>query len=517
MGVVPGTRLVLMVRPGLEYIALTFALFKAGAMIVLIDPGMGRSNIFRCLAEVEPEGFVAIPIVHAIRSVRHRQFPQAKMNVTVGRRWFWGGQTYRELLGEEWSPFRIVDTRPEDSAAIIFTSGSTGPPKGVCYEHGMFSAQVDLIRDFYGIQPGGIDLSGFPLFALFNAAMGVTTVIPEMDPTRPAKVDPEKIVETMLDLNVTQAYGSPAMWNRVGRYCEEHAIQLPALERVLSAGAPVPLHVLERMRKVFTRRDADIHTPYGATESLPVCSISGCEVLNRTAEQTRRGAGTCVGRRFPQIDVKVIEMTDGAIESLSDVHELPAGEIGEIIVRGPSVTREYFRRPEETKKAKIPDGERFWHRIGDVGYFDESGALWYCGRKAHVVETAEGRMFPVCCEAIFNEHPHVYRSALVGVGPKPNQEPIIVVELERQQLHRWAEDREAITRELLELGRANAKTANIHCILFHASLPVDTRHNVKIARLALADWAEQVLSDHKESSQRLAHTKTDKSLQEIAR
>jgi acyl-CoA synthetase (AMP-forming)/AMP-acid ligase II len=491
MGVTPGQRLVLMVPPSLEFVALTFALFKVNAVIVLIDPGMGRSNIFRCLEEVEPDGFVAIPIVHVIRKLKSRRYPHARLNVTVGRRWFWDGLTYAELRGREWTPFEVADTAATDPAAIIFTSGSTGPPKGVLYEHGMFAAQVDLLRDFYGIEPGEIDLSGFPLFALFNSAMGVTTVIPDMDPTRPAEVDPAKIVEAIRDQGATQAFGSPAIWNRVGRYCEEHGIQLPSLRRVLSAGAPVPIHVLQRMTKALTNHGADIHTPYGATESLPVCSISGREVLRNTAAKSRTGAGTCVGRCFPQISQKIIQTTDGPIRSLDDVRELPAGEIGEIIVQGPSATREYFRKPDDTRQAKIADGDGFWHRMGDVGYLDDDGALWFCGRKAHIVETPHGRMFTVCCEAIFNEHPRVSRSALVGVGEKPNQQPVIIVEPEADCFP--ISDQDQFQRELQELAAANPLTATIETFLFHPALPVDIRHNVKIFREKLAVWAERKL------------------------
>jgi acyl-CoA synthetase (AMP-forming)/AMP-acid ligase II len=245
------------------------------------------------------------------------------------------------------------------------------------------------------------------------------------------------------------------------------------------------------MRKTLTLPDADVYTPYGATEALPVCSISGREIVECTAAQTRTGAGTCVGSPFPTIAVKVVAMTDGPIASLDAVRELPDGEIGEIIVRGPSVTREYFRRPVETRQAKIPDGESFWHRMGDVGYFDSDGQLWFCGRKSHVVETREGKMFPVCCEAIFHEHPHVYRSALVGIGDKPEQEPVLVVEPEPGHFPRSDVDRKRMTDELFELGAANEKTERIARVLFHRSLPVDARHNVKIARLALAAWAEK--------------------------
>ena len=493
MGVRPGTRLVLFVRPSLEFIALTFALFKAGAIVVLIDPGMGVKGVFRCLDQIQPEGFVAVPVVHAARIFSGRRFRRAKLNITVGRRWFWGGPTYQDLLGEEWTPLKSPPIQASDPAAIIFTSGSTGPAKGVSYEHGMFAAQVNEIRDFYNIQPGEIDLPGFPLFALFNSAMGVTTVIPDMDPSRPAEVDPLKIIEAIEDQGVTQAFGSPAIWNRVSRHCEEHGIQFPTLKRVLSAGAPVPIPVIERMRRALTSDDADIHTPYGATESLPVASISGRDVLLKTAEKTRSGSGTCVGSLFPGITVRIIEISGDPIESMTAVQQLPTGEIGEIIVQGAVATREYFQQPVGTRLAKIPDGDSFWHRMGDVGYFDEQGKLWFCGRKAHVVETVAGRLFSVRCEAILNEHPQVFRSALVGIGSRPKQTPVIVIEPEAGEFPRDDTEEERFKQELRQLAAANRLTSGIETFLFHKSLPVDVRHNAKIAREKLSIWADEQL------------------------
>lgn len=493
LGVRPGSRLVLAVPPGLEFIALTFALFKSGAVAVLIDPGMGRSNIFDCLETVEPDGFVATPKAQAVRVLNRSRFLKAKFNVTVnGLRWFWGGATYRSLRKHAADSYLPAETESTDPAAIIFTSGSTGPPKGVLYEHGMFDAQVDLLRDHYAIRPGEVDLPGFPLFALFNSAMRVTTVIPDMDPTKPAQVDPKKILEAIRDQNVTQAFGSPAIWNRVGRHCEQTGEKLGTLRRVLSAGAPVPVPVIRRMRAAFEHDDADIFTPYGATESLPVASISGRTVLEETAARSAKGEGTCVGTLFPQVRLRIIEITDGPIEDLAQTRELPPGEIGEIIVQSPSTTREYFRRPDATAAAKIPDSDGgFWHRMGDVGWLDDQHRLWFCGRKAHIVETGSGRMFTIPCEAIFNEHPNIFRSAVIGVGSKPNQEPVLIAEPEPGCWPDSSAEENTLREELLVLGQASPITEPIETILFHRSLPVDVRHNVKIFREKLGPWAEE--------------------------
>lgn len=488
LGVRPGTRMVLLVKPSIDFVALVFALFKTGAVTVLIDPGMGRNNLLKCLEEVDPEGFVAVPMVHAIRSTMRRRFPHARLNVTVGRRWFWGGTTLAQLRTHDSRDFQPVSTSAEDPAAIIFTTGSTGVPKGVLYRHGNFDRQVTEIRDFYGIEPGEIDLSGFPLFALFNTGMGVTTVLPEMDFTRPADVDPRNIIEAVHDWQCTQAFGSPALWNQVAPYCEEHQIELTSLKRVLSAGAPVPAHVLSRV-KLLIHPSGDIHTPYGATEALPVASISATEALRQTASRTRDGAGTCVGRKFPGIQWKVIRISDQPIAKIDEIEELPPGEIGELIVRGDVVTRQYVTRREANALHKIADGDGVWHRMGDVGYIDEEQRFWFCGRKAHRVITPEETLFTIPCEAITNNHPRVYRSALVGIGPPGRQRPVLIVETWPEHQVTSAADINKLLTEVRELAAKHPRTKSIRDFLHHPKFPVDIRHNAKIFREQLAVWA----------------------------
>lgn len=493
LGAPRGTRLALLVRPSFDFISLVFALLKSGHVMVLIDPGMGRSGMLRCLQEVRPEGFVAIPLAHAVRVVLRHRFREARYNVTVGRRWFWGGPTTADFRRRPLDGFSPAVTRADEPAAIIFTTGSTGPPKGVLYSHGNFDRQVDEIRDFYDIRPGEIDLPGFPLFALFNAAMGVTTVVPDMDFTRPALVDPRNILEAGRDWRVTQAFGSPALWNAVGRYCEQRAERIPTLRRVLSAGAPVPPHVLRKIRSAMAI-DGDVHTPYGATEALPVASISASEVLGETAALSATGAGTCVGRHFPGIEWRVIQVSDSPIELISQTQPLASGRIGELIVRGPVVTRQYVTRTDANALHKVrddtdPSGEAFWHRMGDVGYLDEQDRFWFCGRKSQRVRTAAGTLFTIPCEAIFNQHERVYRSALVGIGEPGRQRPVIVVEPWPERRPRGGVELAQFLAELATLGAANPLTTGIRDFLLHESMPVDIRHNAKIFREQLAVWA----------------------------
>ncbi|HEY2826386.1 MAG TPA: fatty acid CoA ligase family protein, partial [Pirellulales bacterium] len=402
---------------------------------------------------------------------------------------------------------QAIATTADTPAAIIFTSGSTGPAKGVLYRHGNFDRQVTEIRDFYGIRPGEIDVSCFPLFGLFNAAMGVTSVIPAMNVSRPARVDPRRIIAAVNDWQATQAFGSPAIWNAVGRYCQEHHVRLPSLRRVLSAGAPVATQVLQRMASCI-HPQGDMHTPYGATEALPVASNSAAAVLSETFKRTQQGGGVCVGRRFGGIQWRVIRITDEPIQTTADAKELPPGQIGELIVSGPVVTSKYFTRAEANVLAKIRDAESggVWHRMGDVGYFDEHDRFWFCGRMSQRVTISSApasgaTMFTIPCEAIFNRHPDIFRSALVGIGPPGQQCPAIVVEPQPGRLPRGRYEREKLISELRILAQTADHTATIHDIFIHKSLPVDVRHNVKINREELAHWAMRQLRRHRRKRQ----------------
>lgn len=486
VGLTRGMRAVLMVRPSLDFFALTFGMLKAGIVPVMVDPGLGRSQLSRCLAEARPEAFVGVPEAHAARVVLGWGRPTIRKLVTVGRRWFWGGATLDQVarLGARGEAVR-EQTAAEDVAAILFTSGSTGIAKGVVYQHRHFVAQVSMIRDTYGIEPGEIDLPTFPLFALFDPALGMTTVVPEMDFTRPARVDPRMLGELIEDWGVTNVFGSPALLDTVARHGAKAGVKWPTVRRVLSAGAPVPVATLEGMHRIL-RDDAQVFTPYGATECLPVASIGSREILSETRTRTDRGEGVCVGRVTAPNDVRVIAIADGVLEDWAEVRELAPGEIGELTVLGPTTTEAYFERDEATRLAKVRRDGRVVHRLGDVGYFDDSGRLWFCGRKGHRVELADRTLFTAPVEEVFNTHAAVFRTALVGVRREGRTVPVVCVEREPGSQVPQAQ----LFAELAALGAEHAPTRGIDLFVVHPGFPVDVRHNAKIGRELLAAWAQ---------------------------
>jgi acyl-CoA synthetase (AMP-forming)/AMP-acid ligase II len=492
-GISRGVRTILMVPPGPEFFILTFALFKAGAVPVVVDPGMGIDRMLQCLSESRARGFIGIPKAHMLRLFSRRHFSSVRTWVTVGKRWFWGGYTLNGLASRAWEPFSVAKTKAEEIAAVLFTTGSTGPAKGAIYTHGNFDAQIRQIGSHFQISPDEIDLPTFPLFALFDPALGMTAVIPDMDPTRPAKANPERIIEAIFDHGVTNMFASPALLNRLGRYGEKHGIKLPSLKRVVSAGAPVSADNIERFSKMLTD-SAEVHTPYGATEAVPVVSITSGEILSETRLLSEKGFGVCIGRPLDATEVQLIQVTDNPIPEWSEDLVVPAGEIGEITVKGELVTRGYFERPKDDSLAKIRDGDSIRHRMGDLGWLDKAGRIWFCGRKSQRVITKQGTLFTIPCETIFNLHPSVYRSALVGVGKRLNQVPVICIELEKHQ----KKDPKEIVRELLNMAVSNPQTEDIKIILFHKDFPVDIRHNSKIFREKLSDWAEKQIQEKKE-------------------
>ena len=495
-GLRPGDRTLLMVRQGLPLIAAAFALFSLGAVPVVIDPGMGLKNFLACVARSRPTALVGIPLARLLSHLFRPTFASVKIRIPASN-----SLTARFTLpGSQLSALssQLVNSAVADPAAVLFTSGSTGAPKGVCYEHGHFDAQVRLIRATYDIRPGEIDLPLLPIFALFNPALGMTTIVPEIDPRRPAALDPAKIVQAIRQERVTNSFGSPTLWQKIGAHCLAEYITLPTVRRVLCAGAPVPAALWTASRTFLPR--GQLHSPYGATEALPLATISSAEIENQKSE-IENPLGACVGRPVAEITVKIIAPSDTPLASLADTRELPPDEIGEIIATGPVVTKSYDALPEATALAKIsvsspvpqlstlnsqPGGDAaVWHRTGDCGYLDADGRLWFCGRKAERVTTAQGVLYTEPCEQVFRVHPRATRCALIGLGSAPAQIPALVVET---AVPDSAEAR-TLARELCALALTSPATAAIRRFFFHPQFPVDVRHNAKIHRLTLARWA----------------------------
>lgn len=493
-GIVAGTRTLLMARPGWDLILCAFALFRIGAVPVAIDPGMGLRHFLRCVENTRPEALVGIRLAHWISRFFRKSFASVKTKIVVGSRKF--NRIISELATSPDLRREIAVCGEEELAAILFTSGSTGAPKGVCYTHGMFDAQQRIVRDFYKIEAGEIDLPLLPIFALFNPALGMTTITPEMNPSKPATLDPEKVVRAIRQNQVTNSFGSPILWRKIAEYCEARGETLPSVRRILCAGTAVHPSVMALLKKVLP--NAEIHSPYGATENLPVADVDAETVLGETGILTAQGFGTCTGTVVPGNRVRLVPASDEVFpdfETAGTPQERFRGfSVGEICVFGPTTTRAYDNNAQATALAKIVDSAdgTLWHRMGDLGYLDGQGRLWFLGRKVERVETKRGTLYTEACEPIFNTHPDVFRSALIGLGERGSAVPAIVVELRAgTPKRRHAE----ILDELRRLAREHSVTQPItQFFIYPKKFPVDVRHNAKIHRLTLRKFYEKTSS-----------------------
>ena len=485
-GITHGTRVLLAVRPGHDLIVGMFGLLKLGAVPIAIDPGMGWPAFLECVRRSQPEALAGRLPATLLSHLPLAAFRSLRRRVTVGN------SSWRKAISTfagNSRPLAPVDQ--STLAAILFTSGSTGSPKGVRYTHGMFDAQIELVRSTYGIRPGETDMAMLPLFALFNPALGTTTVTPMLDPSRPLAADPAPLVAALISEQVTCSFGSPAIWGKVADHCEASGLRLPDLRRLLIAGAPVSGELLAKLRVVAP--NCVTHTPYGATECLPITTITADELLGDARQLALRGHGTCVGRPVSGVEIRVIRETDGPIATLFETIPCAVGEIGEIIATGPSVTREYDGLPEATCLAKIADGDRIWHRMGDLGTLDAEGRLFFFGRRVEKIRTAEGELPTESLEPAFRQHPQVFRCALIGLGAAPRQTPALVVEPRVGSFPESEAARDRFVAELRDLARINPQADRVQHIVFQRALPVDVRHNAKIHRLQLAkEWTSRL-------------------------
>jgi len=466
----PGMRVALMILPSAEFFALAFALLKTGLVPVIIDPAIGLKNVTTCLNETKPDIFIGNTLTHILRIILGWGKDSIKHNLTLG------GIKSQSSKAEQYSSPQLSISSP---AAIIYTSGSTGLPKGAIYTQSNFAAQLDMLQETFNITQDEIDLPAFPLYAIIDVLLGVTSVIPGINFPVPGKTDPKKVIEAIQQFHITNMFASPVVLDILANYGMQHNVKLDGLKRVITAGAPAPFRVQEKFKRLLSG-DTRLFGIYGATETLPIAMIDSEEVLHETRDKSAHGGGICLGVPVKDAQVRIIQITDEPIEIWQDSLEVETNVVGEITVQGPAVTREYITREAINRLAKIQKNNEIIHRMGDVGYFDEHGRLWYCGRKSQRAETNCGTFFTEQIEGIFNAHPCVYRSALVGV----NREPVLWVEPEHN-----VQDKDKIERELIELGKDHPQASQIKTFLFMKKFPTDVRHNSKIIREQLTRLA----------------------------
>lgn len=501
VGIGRGCKTLLLIKPDLDLPVIVFALFKLGAVPVIIDPAMGIKRLLACVKQVAPQAMIALPLVHAMRPFAGNALGSIELYIHNGSARLPGTRRLRDLRGTQ-APIRIAaDTTRADLAAIFFTSGSTGTPKGVEALHGTLAAQIAhfgemnmATGDTHGHAPAqDVELAAFPVATLISPCLGQTSVIPDMGSMHPGRCQPRNLVQAIEDFGITSGFASPIVWERLSRHCVAHGQQLPSIRRAFSGGAPIPYKMVERLGQLMPQ--GVMHTPYGATEVTPISTIDATEIARETARLSSVGWGVCVGRVVTGLEVRIIRIEDKALPTWQDASEQPQGQVGEIVVRGALVSPRYHNDPVNTALNKIDDAEgdprhSVWHRTGDAGYFDKQGRLWFSGRIKHIVQAHGQSYFSVSAEEVLNSETEVWRSALVGVQIEGQTELAMVVEFYPEYRHQVSPTRlHAYKARLGELGFPVQ-----HMLPYPKAFPVDKRHNSKIERPLLAKWAQAQLN-----------------------
>jgi acyl-CoA synthetase (AMP-forming)/AMP-acid ligase II len=481
-GFQPGDRAALLLRPDAGFHALCFGLFRAGVVPVFLDPGMPRAMALRALAGLGPDALIAGPAVHALSHVVRAPFANVRRRVTAGTRWFWGGPTLADLAVTPVDRSTFAHRNPSDDAVLVFTSGSTGPAKAVALTEACMGARVDQIAGMIGLSPGERVVETLLVYTLLEVLMGMEVLIPPMDIAKPANLDPRVFAAAVRTFAPQTASASPVVWHRLAEHHDDPAFALPSLARMLTTAAPIPVALHQRLQRLVGP-GVDLLTPYGATEAMPIACIGTREVLEATAEDTAAGAGICVGHPAPGADIRIATLNDGPIPGWSEAVVAEPGAWGEIVVSSAGASDAYRGDDAANARAKIRDGDRIWHRMGDVGRFDAEGRLWFGGRMSHRLRTPAGDLPNVPIEGVFLRHPAVRRAAVIPLGTPGEHTAHLIVELHPG--HAWTP---ALGDEILRHAAGTRWEGLVVDVLPHPAFPTDTRHNSKVRNEDLAVW-----------------------------
>ncbi|ASJ74901.1 alpha/beta fold hydrolase [Granulosicoccus antarcticus] len=491
-GINAGDRVAVMVTPGIDLCLAVYGCWRLGATLVLVDSGLGRTGMQRALRSANPAYLIGID--KALIAAKLLRWPGKR--IAVGKR----SSVMNKALSIASDMATLTERgrdqatppwpAPETLAALAFTSGSTGPSKGVIYRHHQIQAQRDALMSLYQITQNDRLVAAFAPFALYGPTMGITSIVPDMDVTSPGTLNAQALADAVKLVNATLVFASPAALVNViaskSKLTEPQQAACSDVRLVLSAGAPVRAKLLTQATSIFTC--ADVHTPYGMTEALPIADIALSELQQigkEAASDNLHAGGVCVGHPLPGVLVH-IDPLDPQGEPMGQLSGEP-GKLGEIMVQAAHTRDSYDRLWLTNYRASQPAG---WHRTGDVGQLDATGRLWVGGRLGHIITTPKGVLAPVASEQRIESLYDITAAAVVGVGPVGTQVVVAVVELLLTLTPRGGASMELTEKVRKVVG----EEVDIAAVLVVKKLPVDRRHNSKVDRTAVALWASRTLS-----------------------
>ena len=460
-----------------DLIAIAFSLFKIGAVPVFIDPGMNLKSFLQNIKSVEASALIGSSKALILKKIKSKYFSSIKTVINTENGLI--GDSLESLTRKQDRNCDEYSYKESDIAGLVLTSGATGPSKAVEYTMKMFIEQKIALEKMLNLSRGEKDLSGFPLFALFSLAIGLPTFISTaIDARVPALTDGKKLAHELIDNNIDFANGSPSIWISLAKYLLANNLKIKNLKKLAMFGAPVSSQLIFDLKSVLP--NCDIYTPYGATESLPVSFISDKIIIEETGSLTKQGRGVCVGHLYEKVDIEIVNT-----ENYSKIDKFSPGEIW---VSSPMTSLKYFKNEGENLKSKKMIKGNLFHHIGDIGYIDDIGRLWYLGRLAHAIHQMNETIYSIEIEGVLNSHPKIKKSALIKVGSKPCVAVVLtnLFQLEGSKKNDFFDD--LVSKNLAHCPKLE-KIENFYIL---KTFPVDTRHNIKIDRIKIGRSIEKI-------------------------
>jgi olefin beta-lactone synthetase len=448
-GIRQGDRVLVFVPMSIDLYRTVLAIFRIGATAVFLDEWVGKERMEACCRIAECKGFIG-SFKARILSVFSSEIRKIPIHLSVH---------FRKGQQEE----TFAKTSMNDTALITFTTGSTGNPKAARRTHGFLNEQFKALQGV--LQPGENDVSmpALPIVLLLNLGAGITSVITRFKAGKLSSLKPEKLVRQIRDHAVNTIIASPFFVRELSKYLIKNNILVSQIDRVFTGGAPVFPQEASTYRQAF--KNARIEIVYGSTEAEPISSIDARELISGSENSVNQGLH--VGSIDKSAKVKIISITDDPISLQHETAlaglEKSQGEIGEIIVSGSHVLREYLNDDKALERNKIFVNGDCWHRTGDSGYLDADGSLFLTGRCSTLISRDQDLICPFVYEGYFQS----LNGVEMGTISLVHNNIMAIIELNEQS------ERHTVKQAIKSLSISPD-------VIFIKRIPRDPRHHSKI-------------------------------------
>ena len=386
-GLKPGDRVGIMMPNVAEVPVVYYGVLRAGGVVVPMNPLLKAREVAYYLGD---SGAGLIFAWHAFADQARAGAEQAEAESIVV-----DAVGFPDLLASATPDFQVADAGDDDTAVILYTSGTTGHPKGAELTHGNLISNTEVTRtNIVRAGPDDVIFGGLPLFHVFGQTVALNVAVAAgACLTLLPRFDAEHALRIVAGHRVTVFEGVPTMYVALIHQPDRADYDTSSLRLCISGGAALPVEVLRGFEEAF---GVPVLEGYGLSETSPVASF------NLPGRERKPGS---IGTPIRDVQMRVVDKED---------HDVPQGEVGEIVIRGPNVMKGYWQRPEATAEA-LAGG---WFHTGDLARVDEDGYFFIVDRKKDLIIRGGYNIYPREIEEVLYEHPAVAEAAVIGL-PHP--------------------------------------------------------------------------------------------------